>query len=201
MTTRTFPDIRPTSMSWDLVSNTRQYVSPFTGAIQTEARGGQRWYVTMQFENITSGDRATLQGFIAQVLGLSDNFTLYDRSYVRQGTGAVGTPLTVGAVTAGANSLDFDGVGAGLIDWLVPGDQFSVGGELKMVTTAVDTDSSGGGTINFVPEMHSGVADNTAITLVNPTGIFRFAQPRIGWSTRAPIISSFSIECVEDVLA
>lgn len=80
------------------------------------------------------------------------------------------------------------------------GDFFEVNGELKMCV-ADATISSGAATIEFVPELRGAPANNAAITITNPKGIFRLISPQTTWSNRAPRISTFSFECVEDVIA
>ena len=80
------------------------------------------------------------------------------------------------------------------------GDFFEVNGELKMSTTDAAI-TSGAATLSFVPELRDAPADNAAITITNPKGVFRLISPVTTWSNRSPRISSFSFECVEDVLA
>ena len=198
MTTRTFPSIKPTSMSWELISNTRQFVG-LNGAIQVAQRAGQRWTVSMEFGVLASNDRATLQAFVAQVLGLADNFTLSPADYNPRGAFG-GTPLVAGAGQTG-NSLNIDGCSLSVTNWIRAGDFFQVGNELKMATEDASSDGAGAITISFVPELRAAPADNAVITTTDPAGVFRFVQPRMGWSSRPPYISSMSLECIEDVLA
>lgn len=198
MTTRTFPSITPSSMSWELISNAQQFVG-ISGAIQVAQRAGQRWTATMEFATLSNNDRAVLQAFVAQVLGLADNFTLSPFDYEARGAFG-GTPLVAGAGQTG-NSLNIDGCSNSITNWIRAGDFFQVGNELKMAVADASSNGSGAITISFVPELRAAPADNAAITTTNPTGVFRFAQPRMGWSSRPPIISSMTIECIEDVLA
>ena len=198
MTTRTFPSITPTSMSWELISNAQQFVG-ISGAIQVAQRAGQRWTVTLEFANLASNDRAVLQAFVAQVLGLADNFTLSPADYDPRGAFG-GTPLVAGGSQTG-NSLNLDGCTPSVTNWIRAGDFFQVGNELKMATEDASSDGAGAITVSFVPELRAAPADNAAITTTDPEGVFRFVQPRMGWSSLAPYISSMSLECIEDVLA
>lgn len=199
MTTRTFPALVPNDSVLTFVSNSLQFVAR-SGAIQEEQRAGRRWLLTMDFSNLKQADRNLLQGFIVQVLGNGDNFTVYDHSYRMQGAGG-GTPVTSGSTAAGATSLSLSGGPTSQTDYLNAGDQFEVGGELKMVTEDVDTDGSGNATITFMPETRGAIASASGITLTNPTGIFRFVPREIGWRNRPGVFSDFTLECVEDVLA
>ena len=198
MTTRTFPSITPTSMSWELISNTQQFVG-ISGAIQVAQRAGQRWTVTLEFSTLANNDRAVLQAFVAQVLGLADNFTLSPADYNPRGAFG-GTPLVAGGSQTG-NSLNLDGCTPSVTNWIRAGDFFQVGTELKMATEDASSDGAGAITVSFVPELRAAPADNAAITTTDPEGVFRFVQPRMGWSSRPPFISSMSLECIEDVLA
>ena len=67
--------------------------------------------------------------------------------------------------------------------------------------TADATITAGSATVDFVPELRESPADNAAVTISNPKGTFRLISPQTTWSNRSPRISSFSFECVEDVLA
>ena len=86
MSTFVFPGVTPTSTTWTLESNTGTYVSPLTGAVQTIDRGGERWRVTMNFQNTTSTDRAKLQAFLTQLNGQQHRFKLPDHSYTKRGS-------------------------------------------------------------------------------------------------------------------
>jgi hypothetical protein len=185
-------------MSWELISNTQQFVG-ISGAIQVAQRAGQRWTVTLEFSTLANNDRAVLQAFVAQVLGLADNFTLSPADYNPRGAFG-GTPLVAGGSQTG-NSLNLDGCTPSVTNWIRAGDFFQVGTELKMATEDASSDGAGAITVSFVPELRAAPADNAAITTTDPEGVFRFAKPRMGWSSRPPFISSMSLECIEDVLA
>ena len=59
----TMPTTKPTQTEWSIVSNARQFVSPLTGAIQTIQRTGNRWSVTLTYENLFDSERAVMEGF------------------------------------------------------------------------------------------------------------------------------------------
>lgn len=192
-----FPSITPSSSSWTIVSNQRQFISPLTGAIQTAQRTGNRWMATLEFANLTGADRAIMQAFLSQLTATANNFYLEDHSYTRRADGA-GTPLVNGASQTG-NELITDGWTSGSYA-MRRGDLFEVNGELKMaVADAAIT--AGAATIDFVPELRAAPADNAAITISNPKGIFRLTAPQASWSNQPGVFSTFSLEAVEDVIA
>jgi hypothetical protein len=192
----TMPTTKPTNTEWSIVSNARTFTSPLTGAIQTAQRSGNRWSVTLTYENLFEAERAVMQGFLAQLTATANNFFLEDHSYSRRADGT-GTPLVNGASQTG-NTLTTDGW-SGTYAMRI-GDFFEVNGELKMSTTDAAI-TAGAATLSFVPELREAPADNAAITITNPKGVFRLTSPVTTWSNRSPRISSFSFECVEDVLA
>ncbi len=199
MTTRTFPSIRVRESAWDMVSNRRSFRSPFTGAEQRVQRGGTRWRVTLNLQALNKAQRATMQAFVTRVLAEEDNFTLPPSAYTLRGAGG-GTPLVAGAGQTGF-SLNIDGAPVSETGWLLAGDFFQVDNQLKMVTEDVDTNASGEATINFAPELRDSPADNAALDISSPTGIFMFEPSVMGWTNYSPALSDFTISCIEDVLA
>ena len=198
MTTRTFPAIKPNSMTWELIANSQQFVA-LSGAIQTAQRPGQRWTVQLEYAALVAADRAVLQAFVVQVLGQADNFTLTPHDYSPRGAFG-GTPVVNGAGQSG-NALNIDGCSASVTNWIRAGDFFQVGTELKMATQDASSNGSGEVALSFVPELRSAPGDGASITTTEPTGVFRFVQPRMGWSSRPPFISLMTLECVEDITA
>lgn len=192
-----FPSITPSASSWEIISNSRQFVSPLTGAIQTAQRGGTRWRATLTFDNLTGADRAVMQAFLSQLQATANNFFLTDHSYARRADGA-GTPRVNGASQTG-NQLTTDGWTSGTYAFL-RGDLFTVNGELKMAV-ADATITAGAATVDFVPELREAPDDNSTLTISAPTGIFRLATPSSGWSNQPGIFSTFSFEAIEDVIA
>ena len=208
MSNEAFPSsLTPSSTTWSFVSNTRAYRSPLTNAVQTVARAGSLWRVTMQFNNLNDDDRATLQAYLLSMDGQVNRMKLADHSYTRRGAGG-GTPLvnnTSGSQTGG--TLILDGAAADVTGWLKAGDYFRVGNELKMVTAdcnSVDDDV----TVHFKPNLRSSPANNDPIYINTGTdlttnvvyGVFFLASdPK--WDNRPGIFSSFSLEAFEDVLA
>ena len=198
MTTYSFPAIIPNSSALNLVSNTKVMTSPFSGSTQTASRSGTRWHLQMVFKNLSGANRRTLQGFMAQMDGQGHRMSVYDHSHSYGGTGN-GSPLVNGASQTG-NSVITDGWANSEIVML-QGDEFGLGGELKMCTADVTSDGAGNATISFVPEIHTAPATNSAITISNPTGIFMLLAPENGWTNVPGVFSDMTIDVIEDVLA
>lgn len=207
MSTEAFPaSLTPSSTTWSFVSNTRAYRSPLTNAVQTVARAGSLWRVTMQFNNLNDDDRATLQGYLLSIDGQVNRMKLADHSYTRRGGGG-GSPLVNGASQTGG-TLILDGATVDVTGWLKAGDYFRVGNELKMVTADCSSDGSGDVTVNFKPNLRASPANNAVVYINTGTnldtavvyGVF-FLATDPEWDNRPGIFSSFSLEAFEDVLA
>ena len=86
----TMPTTKPTQTEWTIISNARTFVSPLTGAIQTAQRTGNRWRVTLSFENLFDSERAVMQAFLSQLTATANNFFLEDHSATLAGRMAQG---------------------------------------------------------------------------------------------------------------
>ena len=208
MATYTFPaSLTPSVSTWQLVSNTRRFTSPITKATQTVSRKGTLWKVDLSFNNLTTTDRGTLQGFLALLDGQVHRVKLKDHAFTRQGTGG-GTPLVNGADQTGS-TLIIDGAGS-VTNWLRAGDLISFDKEsasgtdnpqLHMVT--VDATSSGGNvTVNIAPPLRNSPPNNAPVEITAPEGVFMLASD-LTWDNRpgASIYSSFKVTFVQDVLS
>ncbi len=199
MTTYAFPTITPNSSSFELVSNTRIFQSPLTNAIQTTTRKGSLWRISMQFNNLSGSDRATLQAFLSKLNGAEHRFTVHDHSFTRRGAGG-GTPLVNGASQTGT-SLVLDGASASVNNWLMTGDYISFNNELHMVTADTNSDGSGNVTLPIAPPIRKSPADDLAVDIAAPIdGVFILTSSA-SWDTRPGLFSNFTVEGIEDVLA
>lgn len=199
MTTYSFPSIVPSASTWTLESNTATHVSPLSGAIQTLDRGGERWRVRLQFQNLTGADKAEMQAFMTKLNGQQHRFTLHDHSRVQRGSFG-GTPLVDGAGQTGT-SIDIDGCSASVTNWIRAGDMFEVNGDLKMCVADANSSAGGAVTIDFAPRIVTAPSNNAAITTENPTGVFMLAGNDSGWSNAPGNFGNFTIDAIEDILA
>lgn len=197
MTTYAFPSITPSSSTLELISNTDSFVSPFTGATQTIDRGGERWRITMSFNNLKTTEKAEMRAFLVKLNGKQHRFTCQPFGNDNAGTFG-GTPLVAGASQTGT-SLNIDGCTNSVTDWIKAGDFFSVDGKLKMAIADANSSGSGTATITHRPRTTTAPADNAAITTTNPTGVFMLEDPTVGWSTIPGDFSTFTITAIEDI--
>lgn len=82
---------------------------------------------------------------------------------------------------------------------LLPGDYFEINGELKIVTSSVDSadteDSEA--TVLFSPPLRNTVADTTDLVLSYPKATMRLMGDDIEQDYYGPIITNTTIECIE----
>ena len=186
--------------SWELVTNTKVYTSPFTGAIQTTGRQGSRWQIELTWKNLCDDDRADLQAFFTRLNGQEHRFTYEDEAYERRGLGGSGVVNGAGQTGNIINIIPPALAG----NWLEPGDQFSVNGQLKMVSVAVPG-SGVSEAVEFQPPIHISPANADTVLAGNTSGATRpfgtfILTSVFGWNNRPGVFSDFSISAIEDVL-
>ena len=203
MTTIAFPTLTlaaPPSFRMRLISNTQADQSPLNKSVQTYELPGACWGVTLPWSALSEADASLLQGFLAQLRGRANRFTLGNLARpVPRGTIALSSVLVNGAVTQGATTVAIDGCGAGAT--LKIGDMFAVGGELKMVVSANVTANGSGemATVTFEPPVRAvaGWANNAAVTTSNPQATFMLTGDTSEWETSAPQITDIAIDAIE----
>ncbi len=201
MTIYTFPSIVPASNTFELISNTRTFQSPLTNAVQTVGRKGSLWKISMQFNNLTAADRATMQAFLAKLNGQQHRFYVQDHGYTLRGT-APDTPDNLKVAGAGqtGTTLNADGASNSRSGYLTAGDYVAFNNELHMVTDICSSSNTGTITIPIAPPIRKPTPDNSVITYIAPKGVFMLASSA-SWDTKPGLVSSFTVEGVEDVLA
>lgn len=95
---------------------------------------------------------------------------------------ATGTPLVKGASQVGTALLT-DGWTASQSPILKVGDWIAIAYRLFMVVDDANSDGSGNATLNISPPINAGEspADNAAIVVRNPVGIFRLTTNTFNW--------------------
>jgi hypothetical protein len=200
MATYDFPSLSPTTSRFELVANTRVFASPLTNTIQTASRRGSYWKISLTFENLTGANRAELQAFLVKLNGQEHRFRIKDHSYVQRGTVTSDTGLTVTAGQTGS-TLNVTSAQANKTGYLKAGDYINIENHLHMVTADCNSDGSGNVAIPIAPPLRETTTASDNIDVVEPvTGVFILTSSA-GWESRPGIISNFSIEAIEDLLA
>jgi len=141
-----------------------------------------------------TGDGTSSLSFWGAQLEIGSSPTAY------QGVVATYGPLVNGGSQVG-DTLVIDGCSPSVTGFLLPGDYIQLGSstttQFYKVLTQVDTDASGGATLDLWPNLRSSPADNAAITVANTKGRFRLKDNVTQWGINE--ISSYGItfDCVE----
>jgi hypothetical protein len=205
MTTFSFPSITPSSTYWELVSNSKTFVSPMSNAVQTTSRRGSHWRVSMTFKDIQGDERSVLQAFLARLNGSEHRVTLPDHSWTRRGTGSDSTLVANGVYTG--TSITCSGGPTSEANYAKAGDYIQIANALHMIVPNSDsasdsTYSTTAGVVTFkiAPPLRAATSNGTDVQLVDPKGTFILTSSS-SWDTKPPVVSSFEINAMEDVLA
>lgn len=185
--------VRPSSVSWRLVSNTQRFTSKFNQATQTVRFPGSLWRASMTFSKLDDYEARAVESIIVTLDGGAGRIWMGD--YGRWGRPEQGTPVVAGVNQTGF-SLNTSGWTPNTIVAL-RGDYFQIGNEMKLLTTDVVSTAAGLAVLNFGPMLRTSPANGTAINLRNPRAKFMLEEDENG-PDRAPAFSNdFSLSFVE----
>jgi hypothetical protein len=203
MTVYMFPSITPSSSTFELVTNTRTFQSPLTNSVQTASRKGSLWKISMRFNNLSGNDRAIMQGFLAKMNGQQHRMYLQDHSAVKRGIAPSSPADTLIVSSAGqtGSTLNASGATASQTGYLKAGDYIAFNNELHMVTDDCNSTGSNTVAIPIAPPIRKPTVNSQGIDYLQPIyGVFMLAGAT-SWDTQPGIVSNFTVEAVEDVLA
>lgn len=110
--------------------------------------------------------------------------------------------LVNGADQTGA-TLAIDGLQASKADVFKAGDYFQIGtgssSRLHMVTADADSNGSGEATLDIWPPLRASPADNAALTITSPKGVFRLTGDVNGWDADAAGVYAVTLQAIEVV--
>jgi hypothetical protein len=208
MTIYAFPNITPTTQTFELVTNTKTFQSPLSNSIQTLARKGSHWKTSMTFNNLTDDERGILQGFITRLNGQEHRMRIRDYGQPFRGNApSSDSPVIWDGASPVIDRLVLSNITPSIGSYLKRGDYVQVGNQLHQITHGSGGDDSdplanSGGrcTAYIAPEFITYPAVNSPVILRGATGVFMMTNnPQ--WRTQAPYISSITIEAISDVLA
>lgn len=205
MTILTFPTLTraPSNVYWRLRNLTQSHSSPFDGTTQTLAQPGARWAATITWQTLGEADRRALDAFLANLGGRAGRFTYSPAVYAPRRGAGTGTILIRGGSQSGSE-LDVDGFGAAdqafaIGDFLSYADP-SGRHRLHMATATTAANGSGEADVPIAPPIRVAGADNAAVEITTPLGVFMLASDEVGLTTRPPLLGSVTLE-IEEALA
>lgn len=176
--------------------NTSLHMSPLSRVQQSLERPGALWQAEFVVPPLLlAADAAAWKGFLVSLRGRHGTFRAGDPSYSGPRGSAGGAPLVNGASQTG-RALITDGWSAAATFKI--GDQFQLGDYLYMMVEDVTADGSGNATLVFDPPLRSSPADNLALTISAPKGIWRLASDEEGmWDAQVGPVWGFSFKAHE----
>ncbi|ARZ01308.1 hypothetical protein AXW38_09870 [Yersinia ruckeri] len=186
--------IAPSDMRIQLLSNSKIFQSPFSGASQTVSAPGSRWVMTLNFKNLQDDKARVLEALVADLDGVAGRVRLWD--FARGGRSPAGTPVVSQAEQRGKMLATRGWLPNRLV--LLKGDYITVNDELKKITQEVRSDLSGQAVICFSPQLRWPPAAGAPIECRKPTGLFRLIDEKQGDFSRIPgIFHSVSLQFTE----
>lgn len=153
--------------------------SPFNFAEQVYDWGGQIWEIEGTMPVMERATAEIFNAFLAALKGRKGTFLV---PFPGQGTPlglATGTPLVKGGSQTGS-SLITDGWTVSQSPIIKAGSLFSLGTgtstRLYKILQDANSNGSGDATLDIWPDLRSSPADNAALDLTDPYGLFRMAS-------------------------
>lgn len=206
--TITYPLVLPsTSAFFGVTIRQRSIVgvtpSIFTGTQQVQAFQGQWWEAEVTLTRMVRTSAAAWVAFLAKLNGQEGTFLMGDPACSTPlGSANItpGTPTVDGAGQTG-NSLTIIGADAGAVEYLKAGDyiQLSSGAttRLHLVLNDVNTDSTGGATIDIWPSLRESPANGASVIVSAAKGRFRLASNDRSYDIDTAITYGITFSAIE----
>lgn len=176
--------------------------SPFSGSQQSYVWPGAWFEADVELPPMARADAEEWVGLLLGLNGMEGSVLFGDPLNISpRGTWSGGTPLLVGAHAAGARTLSVDGLGS--LASYKAGDWFQLGttssSRLHKVVQSGAANSGGAATLEIFPPARVAYADNAALTLASPKGLFRLASNARQWSIELARVYGLSFSVIEDL--
>lgn len=189
-------ELEPSALDWQLLSNSKTFISTFTGSAQTVRYPGSRWRCDLTLNNLTDEKSRLLEVILAQLDGESGRIKLFD--WVRTGVSDAGAPIVNQPNQTGRSLLTRGWKPNSLV--LRAADNITINHELKKVTSDVISDAEGNATIVFSPMLRNPPSVGEKIEVQNPYGIFKLTDNNQGRLRRVPGIFTSTTLSFEEAL-
>lgn len=183
-------------------SSVAMYASPFTYQQQVYAHPGQMWSGEFELPPMTRAEAAPWVAALTSLNGTEGRFYFGDPAWTSPRGVGTGTPLVKGASQTGYD-LVTDGWTTSQTGIMKAGDWLQIGAttamKLHMVMADANSDGSGNATLTLWPRLRSSPADNLALTVNNPQGIWRLAG-NVPWSVSVEqLINGLTVQFMEAI--
>lgn len=184
-TTPEFQAINLESRHSNLVSET------VSGRQQVRTLGGQRWSFTAKYNPMTRAEFQPVFAFVMAQQGRLGTFQIVPPVIGSTSGTVTGTLLANGAASAGATSLNVDGISG----TLKAGDFIKFSGHSKAYMLVADR--AGAGSMTIEPPLVSSVADNETISYENVSFTMRLNNDLQSYSLSANEYYEYEIDMIE----
>jgi len=185
-------------MTMRLVRAVGMTESPLTLQQQVYQYDGARWEMDITLPPLTYVEARQWEAFILSLRGMSGTFIMGNPLHdAPQGTAT--TALLQGQAVVRSTSINVDGASSG--QTLKAGDYFQLGSgadaHIHQIVQDATFDGLGQATLDVEPPLRKTYANNTALDLTFPKGVWRLSSNDIGWSVDQASLHGFTIPCVE----
>ena len=208
MTILTFPAILPQKLDFGIQSRTQAFMSKLTSATQTLRMPAAYWRGSVTFDDLSVQDARLLQAFVVSLEGMNGRFYYGDISNtVPQGSmkNNASVVVRVNGANQTGGTLNVDNLPASSTVFkagdMIHFDNADSNRELKMITSDVNSNSSGEAALSIAPNIRKAPADNVVVTHKDTACVMRLVSDGDGsWGVRSPIISTISLSFVEAIV-
>ena len=146
------------------------------------------------------GEWRATSAFLMKLRGGMNKCRLYDPFRPLQGAGGIASTVNVDvAALAGATSITLKNMVASQAVSLKADDMFGIGENLYLVTDTAASDGDGKVTVSFLPPLRKSVAEDDAVNLNRPTGLFTLTSGLDGLSaSHSGFSSQLTLKFMED---
>lgn len=193
-------------MTWRRRSVVGQARYVFTGKRQVQPWAGQWWEVDVDLPPMKRPDAEAWVAFLTALNGVEGTFLLGDSAnrLPRDGgfsTGGVGYGGLVRGGGQTGTDLQTDGWQINRTNIMSAGDWLQLGtganARLHKVLQGANSNASGEATLLIWPALRTSPADNSAVVVQNPVGLFALADNAQEWSIDEARIYGLSFSAVE----
>lgn len=176
--------------------------SPLNLVAEVHDWGGDGWEADVIVPPLKQrADAAAWVAWLVKLRGVVGSFTMGDPVYTSpRGSWNGASPLFNGAHSAGARTIAIDGLANGATGKEMDMLQVSSGStaRLHMVVADFTANGSGEANVEIWPALRADVANNAAITLASPKGVWKLASNSREWSIERAQVYGLRFACIED---
>lgn len=205
----TYPVSLPTSIGMASITlGTEHSVvvsqSPFTGDQQVLKYPMEKWTAQVTIPPVLKDLAEPWVSFMLSLRGKYGTFYLNDPNRTTpQGSARDADTITVDGAVSSGDSITIDTNKNSVTGYLKAGDYLSIGSgtstQLFKVLEDVNTNSTGGFTVDVWPNVRTSIADNAVVTVESAKGVFRLSDNNPSWSIDANNAYSITFSAMEAI--